>query len=614
MNIRFISRTRTKALSVLLLTTVCGLPSAARAQQQEPIRYELSFPRPANHYVEVEARFPAAGRAELDVFMPVWTPGSYLVREYSRNVEKVSASGPDGQALGVTKTSKNHWRVQTGGARDVRFTYRVYSREMGVRTNWVEDAFALINGAATFITLSDGMSRPHMVSLSLPPQWKRSISGLQDGRTPHTFTAATYDQLVDSPIVAGNPAIHEFRVAGKPHYLVNVNEPPFWDVARSVADVQKLVEQNLRFWGALPYDKYVFLNVLTESGGGLEHQNSVTMMASRWATRTRRRYVRWLGLVSHEYFHLWNVKRLRPVELGPFNYDVENYTRSLWVAEGLTDYYGGMMLRRAGLISDDEMFEDLSGAIIELQTTPGRLVQPLELASFDAWIKEYRGDENSPNVAISYYTKGAVVGFLLDAKIRRATAGGRSLDDVMRTALARFSASRGYTPAEFRQVVNETAGTDLSAWMQRSLETTEELDYTEALEWFGLRFVPSPPSRGFGGQITWQGLRLRSDNNRLVVSQVRRDTPAESSGINVDDEIVALDEYRLRADQWDARADLYQPGDTVSVLVSRRDALVRFDLRIAEPVEDQWRVRPLGDATPAQQQHLRAWLENVPKP
>ena len=541
--------------------------------------------------------------------MPVWAPGSYLVREYSRNVETLTASGSGGQRLAVTKTAKNHWRVETHGEAEVRVHYRLYSREMGVRTNWVEDQFALVNGAATYITMADGMRLPHVVTLTLPSDWKIAISGLPETGPGHTFTARDFDTLVDSPIVAGNPAVHEFTVAGKPHYLVNVNEPPFWDVTQSVADVQKIVEANLAFWGSLPYDKYVFLNVLTESGGGLEHQNSVTMMASRWSTRSRRRYVRWLGLVSHEYFHLWNVKRLRPVELGPFNYDVENYTRSLWVAEGLTDYYGSLLLRRAGLVSDDESLADLSSAIEELQTTPGRLVQPLETASFDAWIKEYRPDENSPNVTISYYTKGAIVGFVLDAAIRRATNGQRSLDDVMRTAFARFSGPRGYTPAEFREVVKEVAGVDLSDWMRRALDTTEELDYRQALDWLGLQFTPSSPVRGFGSQASWQGLRLRTEDNRLLVSQVRRGTPGEASGINVGDEIVALDDYRVTAGQWDSRGDLYQPGDTVSVLVARRDALKRFDLKLG-PVEiPQWRLRPLSDATPAQEQHLRDWLD-----
>jgi predicted metalloprotease with PDZ domain len=597
---------RPRPLSVVALLLLWPLQAAA---QQEPVRYALSFPRPANHYIEVDATYPTAGKPEIDLFMPVWAPGSYLVREYARNVENVTGTAPDGERLSIEKTSKNHWRLRTGGAREVKVHYRVYSREMGVRTNWVEDRFALVNGAATYVTLADGLSRPHVVSVNLPADWKIAISGLPDADAPDTFLARNFDVLVDSPIVAGSPAVHQFTVAGKPHYLVNVNEPPFWDVKQSVADVQKIVETNLQFWGTLPYDKYVFFNVLTEAGGGLEHQNSVTMMSSRWATGTRRRYVRWLDLVSHEYFHLWNVKRLRPVELGPFNYDAENYTRGLWIAEGLTDYYGGLLLRRAGLVSDDERLADLSSAIAELQTTPGRLVQPLEMASFDAWIKEYRPDENSSNVSISYYTKGAVVGFLLDARIRSATNGRRSLDDVMRTAFDRFSGARGYTPEDFRRVVNEVAGVDLSQWLHTALDSTEELDYTQALDWFGLQFTPSVPARG--SQNAWQGLRFRTDSNRLIVSQVRRDSPGEASGINVDDEIVALDEYRVTAAQWDSRLELYKPGDTVSVLVARRDALTRFDLEVGPPEVEQWRLRPRGEATAAQQQRLRAWLDGV---
>ena len=594
--------------TVLVPVLVLWVGVTGAAAQQEPIRYTLSFADAVHHYVDVEAVYPAAGRAEIDLMMPVWTPGSYLVREYARNVEALAASAPDGRALETTRTSKNHWRVRTGGAPEVRVRYRVYSREMGVRTNWVESRFAHLAGAGTFITATDGMKRPHVIELKLPETWKTSISGLPEGGRPHTFASPDYDRVVDSPIVAGNPAVHEFRVAGKPHYLVNVNEPKFWDVARSVADVQKIVEHNVEMWGELPYDKYVFLNVLTESGGGLEHLNSTTLMASRWATSTRRRYMNWLGLVSHEYFHLWNVKRLRPIELGPFDYDGENYTRSLWISEGITDYYGDLIVRRAGLVSDEDYLQALSGAIRQLQTTPGRLVRPVETASFDAWIKEYRPDENSPNVAISYYTKGAVLGFLIDAKIRRATRGRRSLDDAMREAYRRFAGGRGFTPADFRRTISEVAGLDLSDWLRRALETTEELDYTEALDWFGLQFTTGSPPRA--GIPPWQGLRLRNSNNSMIVTHVLRGTPGYASGINVGDEIVALDDFRVRGDQWEGRVETYRPGETVSVLVARRDELMRFPITLEAPPRDQWEVRRLTNATAAQQEQLRQWLRH----
>ncbi len=198
--------------------------------------------------------------------------------------------------------------------------------------------------------------------------------------------------------------------------------------------------------------------MITEASGGLEHKNSTVLMTSRWRTRSRRGYVDWLSLVSHELFHAWNAKRMRPVELGPFNYEQENYTKTLWVAEGLTSYYGDLLAARAGVITADEYFGELSGMIAELQTTPGRLAQPVEEASFDAWIRYYRPDENTPNTTISYYTKGGVIGFLLDLEIRRASAGSRSLDDVMRLAYQRYSGASGFTSADFRAVVSEVAG------------------------------------------------------------------------------------------------------------------------------------------------------------
>ena len=421
-------------LGLLLVAT------AAAAQPLAPIRYTLRFPAPQTNYFDVEAIVPADGRPSIELLMAVWTPGSYLIREYERNVEDVKAF--DGaRTLAVEKPVKNRWRIATGGAKEVRLTYRVYAHEMTVRSNWVEADFAMLNGAPTFMTMASDVAGPegpaytwarqplaraHDVTIELPAAWKTSITGMPnapDGR-PNHYVARDYDTLVDSPIVAGNPVTHSFSVAGKPHVLVNVatgDAEAVFDGNRAARDLQRIVETDLALWGALPYDKYVFFNVLT-GGGGLEHKNSVMMMASPWATSTRDKYADWLSLASHEYFHLWNVKRLRPIELGPFDYERENYPRSLWISEGLTDYYGDVVLARAGLISRDEYLHALSTAIRTLQSTPGRLVQPVESASFDAWIKQYRPDENSINTSISYYTKGAVLGFVLDARIRAASS------------------------------------------------------------------------------------------------------------------------------------------------------------------------------------------------
>src|SRR5690606_20091772 len=302
------------------------------------IRYSLRFPSPSTHYVEVEASYPTGGAPHVDLMMAVWTPGSYLVREYARHVEGVegaSASGASSQ--GVEKTARNRWRIPTGGQPRVTVRYRVYGREMSVRTNWIEDGFALLNGAPTFLTLGDGLQRPHLVDLTLPERWQTAVSGMPGtGSADDPFRAASFDVLVDSPIVAGSPAIHEFDVDGVPHLLVNVNEEASWDGARAATDVEAIVRAHRELWGSLPYERYVFLNVISEAGGGLEHANSTVLMTSRWAMGTRQDYLNWLNLVSHELFHVWNIRRLRPRALGPFDYERENYTPSLWVAEGFT--------------------------------------------------------------------------------------------------------------------------------------------------------------------------------------------------------------------------------------------------------------------------------------
>ena len=463
-----------------------------------PIKYTLRFPAPHTHYVEVEAVVPTGGQPQVELMMAVWTPGSYLVREYARNVEGVSAQTPDHQPLRVDKSRKNRWRVQTGGAPTVLVAYRVYAREMSVRTNWVEDGFALLNGAPTFLTLVETTTRPHEVRLVLPPTWSTTMTSLpavSEGEA-HTYLAADFDTLVDSPIVTGNPAVYEFDLDGTPHYLVNVDEGGVWDGPRSAKDVETIVGEHRRMWGFLPYDRYLFLNMITEAGGALEHRNSTVLMTSRWRAGTSRGYLGWLNTVSHEYFHAWNAKRLRPVELGPFDYESEVYTKSLWIVEGLTEYYSDLALHRAGLSTQVQYLASLSGQIGQLQTTPGRLVQPIEQASYDAWIEYYRPDENSPNTAVSYYTKGAVLGFLLDARIRKATAGAKSLDNVMRLAYQRYAGDRGFTPEQFRATAEEVAGRDLSAWFVTVLETTAELDYTEALDWFGLELTGAPTEHG----------------------------------------------------------------------------------------------------------------------
>jgi predicted metalloprotease with PDZ domain len=580
--------------------------SDTSAQSPEPIRYTLRFPAPHTHYLEVEAAYPTGGQSHVDLMMAVWTPGSYLVREYERHVEGVSATAADGRALAAVKPAKNRWRVETGGARSITVSYRVYGREMSVRTNWVEAGFAMLNGAPTFITLADRRPRPHEVRVELPAAWQGSATALLPiAGQPHAYRAEDFDTLVDSPIVLGNPVVRRFEVAGTAHHLVLEGDPSYFDADRAAADLQQIVEAGVAAMGRFEYPHYYFLNMVVEASGGLEHKNSFLTMSNRFVTRNRGSYINWLSLAAHEYFHNWNIKRLRPAELGPFDYETENYTRSLWVAEGVTDYYGALLVRRAGLTSTPEYLDMLSASIEAVQTRPGRRVQSAEMASFDAWIKQYRPDENSANTSIDYYDKGATIAFLLDARIRKASGGARTLDDAMRLAYTRYSGAKGFTPDEFQKAISETAGADLSPWFAQVLTTTEELDFTEALDWFGLRFTPVDPR----GQRPTTGLVTRNDNGRLVVTGVRRNTPGYEAGLNVDDEILAVDDLRVRADGLQARLDQYRPGDAVRVLVARRDRLMTIAVTLAADAGRPWRLQLRPGATPEQQQRLTAWLE-----
>jgi predicted metalloprotease with PDZ domain len=595
--------------ALLALAAAVVLPQPAAAQpRMSPITYTLRFPAPQTHYVEVEASVPA-GQPSIELMMAVWTPGSYLVREYERHVEQVTARAPDGAALEVVKSRKNRWRIAANGAPRVTVAYRVYGREMSVRTNWIEAKFALLNGAPTFLTLVEpGASRPHEVSIVLPDAWKTSVTSLDPlPGGPHRYRADSYDELVDSPILVGNPTLHRFEVGGKPHVLANEGEGGVFDGTRAAADVARIVAEHERMWGGLPYPRYVFINVLSEGSGGLEHKDSTVLMASRWATGTRRTYVNWLTLAAHEHFHVWNVKRLRPVELGPFDYERENPTGALWMAEGFTAYYEHLIVRRAGLTTDAELLDALASDIRELQTTPGRLTQPVESASRDAWIKYYRPDENTPNSAVSYYLKGGVIAFLLDARIRAATGGARSLDDVLRLAYSRYAGDKGFTDAEFKATVHEVAGRDFGPWWTSVLQTTDELDYEEALDWLGLRFRPVDASPASGPGKAWLGATTKNDAGRLVVTQVRRGTPAHQAGVNVDDEILAIDDFRVRADGLDKRLEQYTPGRAVTLLVARRDELVRLPVTLGREPADAWRLEGRPDATPEQLARRKAW-------
>lgn len=586
----------------------------------ETITHTLRFPAPATHTVEVESVFPATGDS-LELMMAVWTPGSYLVREYAQHVIDLRASSVDGAPLAVEKTRKNRWRIATGGADHVVVRYRVYAYDLSVRTNFVTDDMALINGAATFLAIAGDGSHPHDVMIVLPTQWKTVATAMaaHPSGEPHRYLAADFDTLVDSPMIAGNPELSTFSVGGIEHTLATFGGTDVWDQEQAAADLKKAVTEVTAMWGVIPYDHYVFLNIAKSGGGGgLEHKASTTMITSRFATSTHEGEIDWLGLASHEFFHAWNVKRMRPKALGPFDYERENYTRSLWIAEGITSYYGTLLLSRAGLITEGEYLKALSRAIKHLETLPGRKLQPLSRSSYDAWIEQYRPDENSRNTAVSYYVKGELVGFLLDAKIRRETAGKKSLDDVMRATYAAFSGDHGYTPADFLAQCEHVAGAELDDFFARYVDGTAELDYQPALDYFGLELQenqsPGETSARDADEndddetAGWLGIRTETRGESAVIRSMDSGTPAYGAGLSAGDEILAIDGYRVTADELSRRLKDYRPGDAVKVLIARRDRILEIPVTLGTEPKATYALSVRRGARAAQNSHRRAWL------
>lgn len=603
-------------LSLVFLITL--LPLEAKPAKGT-IAYTLRFPEATAHYMDVEMEVPSKGKKSLEIFMSVWTPGSYLVREYARNVISLDAVDDKGRVLDVVKTSKNRWRIDTQGSAVTHVSYRLFCREINVRGNWVESDFAVINGAPTFMSVVDEHQRPYSVEVELPSDWKRSSSALASGEAPNQYSAADFDTLMDSPLVIGDPQVDRFEVDGIPHYLVTLGGGGVWENARAARNVQHLVEAQRDFWGELPYDEpYYFFNLLTGSRGGLEHKQSLMITADRWYSASRGGIRSWLSLVSHEFFHVWNGKRLRPVELGPFEYEHENYSPSLWVVEGITSYYQHVLLARAGYTKHDQYLRSLSGSIAATERTPGRLVQSLSASSFDAWIKAYRRDENSVNALFSYYGGGAVAGFLIDAKIQRTSGGERSLDDVLRTAYDRYSEERGYTESEFINLASEVAGQDLSEWFQGLVREPNPFDYMEALDWFGLEFeapdesksaayfpVPDEPEDRPKG---WLGADTKADGGLLKVTTVASDTPAAAAGLSADDEIIAIDGHRVDSGKLKRIVGALGAGTTVEILIARQGLLRTVEATLGEERTETWQLKFRGDQTDEQKARVEKWL------
>lgn len=588
------------------------LPARAQRPMSTPtITYVLAMPQPQTHYFEVQLNLENLSDAILkkqgyiDVKMPVWTPGSYLIREYAKNVEGFTVrSGQN--SIPARKISKNTWRVPYAGEQNLSILYKVYAYELTVRTSFLDEQHGYVNGASMFMYVPQFMSQSATLTVKPASGWNVVSTALKPvSGQEYTYQVPNYDLLVDSPIEIGNHRVLSFTSSGIPHQIAMFGETQF-NEQRLLTDYKRVTEAAAAVVGEHPCEKYLFIvHHLPTGGGGLEHLNSTSLQTSRNVYATEVGYTGFMGLVAHEYFHLWNVKRIRPQALGPFDYDHENYTHLLWVAEGFTSMYDNYLLRRSGVTTPEKYLDDVAGDINATENTPGSGVQSLTEASWDAWIKYYRPNENSTNSTISYYVKGAVIANLLNLEILHSSGGERSLDDVLRFLWNEYykKQKRGFTDEELQQAVEKAAGHSLNDFFQNYIWGTSPIDYNRYFGYVGCRLVDQNRTNA----EPYLGASTSNNGGKLVVSTVLRDSPAWSDGLNVNDELVAINGVRV-TDDLNRYLAGKKPGDVLNVQVNRAGFMKNFRITLKNSPRKSYKIERLSSPTVQQQSLYRKWL------
>jgi predicted metalloprotease with PDZ domain len=580
--------------------------SGRRTPPSIPVHYQVEIADLHAHLYRITLTI-ARPQAHQQVALPVWIPGSYLVREFAKSLQKLQAR-QGGLLLPAEQTDKCSWQIASDPEQPLEVSYEVYAFDNSVRTAWLDSQRGFFNGTSLCLRVKHQEDEAHEITLApgaAPASWQVA-TGLDALKVDHRgwgrYRAANYDALVDCPVELGPFWSDEFKAGGVAHRFVVAGAPPSFDGTRLLADAQRICETAIRFWhadgrptgrsGRPPFAAYVFMLNATDDGyGGLEHRNSTALICSRRdlpraGTKPGEGYTTLLGLISHEYFHSWNVKRLRPAEFTRYDYTQENYTELLWFFEGFTSYYDDLLLRRAGLLDDAGYLRLLNKTVNQLQQTPGRLVQSVAQASFDAWVKYYRVDENTPNATVSYYGKGALVALCLDLTLR--SEGQHSLDDVMRTLWQRCKAGP-MGEGDLLAVLQELSGRSWARELRRWVHGTTELPLRELLERHGVTIHEEP------AQLAQRlGLRV-NESGSIQIKTVLRGGAGEQAGFAAGDEWLGVEvgsgkSYsRWRLHKLDDLL-LYAGGQgRLKALVARDKRLLTLDLNLPRSV-NTWRL------------------------
>ncbi|MEP7219889.1 MAG: PDZ domain-containing protein, partial [Bacteroidota bacterium] len=553
---------------------------------------------------------------EIILAMPNWIPGSYKVRDFIAYQGDLRVAGPDGAALPFEWIAKNRLRVQSGG-KGISVTYVYFGNERTVRLSHINRYHAFINPANALMCVEERTGEIHYVTIEHP--WSRVSTALSPVRAG-VWGALNYDILIDSPIEIGDHFVAEYDRHGAHHHVAITGDGDV-DAGWLAAQTERIIDHAVTMWGSLPYDRYVFIiQLLPGQYGGLEHARSSVNMFDSEGLSDKTKSVKLLALLCHEYFHLWNVKRIRPAELGPFNYNEENYTRMLWLAEGVTSYYDDLSAYRCGFHSRAEYLRTLADEhLSRLLDVPGRNAMSIKESSYLSWVKLYIPTADSPNRFPSYYLKGGIIFLLLDLHIIAATDGARSLDDGMRALMDRYHAdpAHGIAEDEFIAIVSSATGVEIGGRLRGWLDTTDELPVEEIVGAVGLEWRKKslPTASRFGddlpfqpsGAPRWSGMRLEETKTGLTVAAVLRDTPAEAAGIGADDEIIALNGLRVASiKQWESLLKGAHAADSVTITAAAEGRLYQTTLTFIP--RESYELAEKPEPSETERRRLAKWL------
>jgi predicted metalloprotease with PDZ domain len=591
----------------------------------KPIRYSIVPKHLAAHLFEVTLTVADPDPHGQHFMLPVWIPGSYMVREFARNIVTLRATNAAGRKVAITKLDKHTWQAApVDGA--LTLTYEVYAWDLSVRAAHLDDTVGFFNGTSVFLAVRGHEDAPCRVEIRKPDGdayrgW-RVATALREARGTKRYAfgeyvAENYDELIDHPVTIGQFALARFDAHRVPHDVVIAGKVPSLDLDRLCADLKRVCEAQIALFEPrtkrAPVDRYVFMTMAVSDGyGGLEHRATTALICKRDDLPVKGKsemtdgYRTYLGLCSHEYFHTWNVKRIKPSAFAPYDLTRENYTPLLWLFEGVTSYYDDLMLARAGLISQDDYFTLLGKTIGGVLRGSGRLKQSVAESSFDAWIKYYRQDENAANAIVSYYTKGALVALAFDLTIRAQTKHRKSLDDVMRLLWQRygreFYAGRGtgIAEADVEPLFAEATGVDLKKLFRDAVNGTRDLPLDALLAPFGVELAPEVDGKPS------LGARVRPGTD-CALAAVHDQGAAQRAGLSAGDVLIALDGLRVTGTNLDALLARYHPGDAVEIHAFRRDELRSVRLKLDVPDVAKYKLTATVARGPAQRAR-NAWL------